>query len=159
MEPNDLEAAYRRYFGAIRQKCNRMLGDPREAEDVAQEAFTRLLSAELDASDPRSVVAWAYRTATRLCIDRLRRAPELLDASRYEQATPERAEAALLLREALRELGERMREDELDALCLARVDRMSHAEIADVLGTSDRQVRRLLEGAEARLDRWKRANP
>jgi len=39
---DSIEHTYRRYFALIRGKCTRVLGDTSEAEDVAQETFTRL---------------------------------------------------------------------------------------------------------------------
>src|SRR5438477_9501783 len=67
-----VDAVYRRYFPSIREKCKRMLGDSEESRDVAQETFARLWAAQLPLREPNQVVAWIYRTSTRLAIDRLR---------------------------------------------------------------------------------------
>jgi RNA polymerase sigma-70 factor (ECF subfamily) len=48
----------------------RMLGDLGEAEDVVQEAFARLVRADLDEID--DVGGWLVVVASRLCLDRLR---------------------------------------------------------------------------------------
>ncbi len=48
----------------------RMLGSVSDAEEVAQEAFTRWYSA--GAPEVDSLRAWLTRTATRLCLDRLK---------------------------------------------------------------------------------------
>jgi RNA polymerase sigma-70 factor (ECF subfamily) len=62
-----------RLAGPITGFAARLLGDRTEAEDVAQESFTRLWRA-YDLSPPKdSVRAWLYRTAHNLCIDRLRK--------------------------------------------------------------------------------------
>src|SRR5207302_10717908 len=53
---DDVEAAYRRYFVLIREKCRRMLADFAEADDVAQETFVRLWRADLAGGNPRSVL-------------------------------------------------------------------------------------------------------
>lgn len=50
----------------------RMLGTITEAEDVVQEAFARLLRADIDAID--DVRAWLVVVVSRLCVDQLRSA-------------------------------------------------------------------------------------
>src|SRR5512139_3809024 len=61
------------YQNPIYNLCYRMLGDPGEAEDAAQEAFLRAFS-QLHRYDPaRSFKTWLYAIASHHCIDRLRR--------------------------------------------------------------------------------------
>lgn len=55
----------------LRRLAYRMLGSLADAEDVVQDAWLRWTRAGGDAADP---AAWLVRTATRLCIDRLRAA-------------------------------------------------------------------------------------
>jgi RNA polymerase sigma-70 factor (ECF subfamily) len=53
--------------------CYRMLGDPAEAEDAAQETFIRAYT-RLDSYDPqRKFSSWLLSIASHYCIDRLRR--------------------------------------------------------------------------------------
>lgn len=53
--------------------CYRMLGDPVEAEDAAQETFIRAYT-RLDSYDPkRKFSSWLLAIASHYCIDRLRR--------------------------------------------------------------------------------------
>jgi RNA polymerase sigma-70 factor (ECF subfamily) len=53
--------------------CYRMLGDPAEAEDAAQETFIRIYT-QLASYDPnRKFSSWALAIASHYCIDRLRR--------------------------------------------------------------------------------------
>ena len=49
----------------------RMLGSVTEAEDVAQDAFERLVATDLDAVD--DPLGWLVAVTSRLCVDRLRR--------------------------------------------------------------------------------------
>jgi RNA polymerase sigma-70 factor (ECF subfamily) len=61
------------YQSPIYNLCYRMLGDPGEAEDAAQEAFLRAYS-QLHRYDPgRSFKTWLFSIASHHCIDRLRR--------------------------------------------------------------------------------------
>jgi RNA polymerase sigma-70 factor (ECF subfamily) len=53
--------------------CYRMLGDPAEAEDAAQETFIRAYT-RLDSYDPaRKFSSWLLAVASHYCIDRMRR--------------------------------------------------------------------------------------
>ncbi len=53
--------------------CYRMLGDPAEAEDAAQETFIRAYT-RIDTFDPRrKFSSWLLAIASHYCIDRLRR--------------------------------------------------------------------------------------
>jgi len=61
------------YQHPIYNLCYRMLGDPGEAEDAAQETFLRAYS-QLRRYDPaRSFKTWLFAIASHHCIDRLRR--------------------------------------------------------------------------------------
>jgi RNA polymerase sigma factor (sigma-70 family) len=65
----------------------RMLADPSEAEDVAQEALLRLWQTGANwKSGGSGVAAWLTRVATNLCLDRLRRRRFVSD-----DVAPERA--------------------------------------------------------------------
>jgi RNA polymerase sigma-70 factor (ECF subfamily) len=156
MEQSELEALYRRYFPMLRQKCGRMLRDPSEAQDLAQEAFTRLWAERAEFHEPAAVVAWIYRTSTRLAIDRLRRRPALCLELAASVAGTESPEARAELARALAHLSGRLRARELEALILSRADGMTQTQIAVVLGTSERNVRRLIGKADECVQRWTR---
>jgi RNA polymerase sigma-70 factor, ECF subfamily len=157
--------AYARFFPPIRAKCRRLLGSNAEAEEIAQEAFVRLWQmgpsgpAHGPGADVRAVMAWLYRTCTRLAIDVLRRRRLRQD---QEPATEDCFPCAIALadsveaRSAIFALRARVPGDELEAAILCRVDGLSHAEAAEVLEISERTLRRLLERFDARAERWKK---
>ncbi len=70
--------------------CRRMLGDPYEAEDVAQEAFLRAYRALPTYRADGPFGAWVWRIAMRLSVARLKQRPSDL------QADPSRAEGWLI---------------------------------------------------------------
>ena len=73
--PLEFAVAYARYRSPIQAKCRRILGHSHSAEDVVQETFVRLWKsglADAEETDARTVMAWLYRTCTRLSIDVLR---------------------------------------------------------------------------------------
>jgi len=134
-----------------------MLADFAEADDVAQETFVRLWSAKLASHEPRRVVSWIYRTATRLAIDRLRERSRVASAhgddalvAHLEALTPA-GDDALATRRSLAALARRLPADELEAALLSRLDGLTQTEIAEVSGVSERTVRRWLRKLDSRL--------
>jgi RNA polymerase sigma-70 factor (ECF subfamily) len=126
-----------------------MLGDGQAAEDVVQEAFVRLLQAQdelADAADERAIVAWVYRTTTRLAIDALRARRHTepgCDVDALPCGVP--LDGALAAKAAIQALSDITPPDELEAAVLCRIDGLTQPEAAGVLGVSERTVRRLLD--------------
>ena len=142
---------YRRLLAPIRAKSRRMLGNGQAAEDVAQEAFVRLLQSQGslgEGADERTLVAWIYRTTTRLAIDALRerrRTTPSDDLDALPCGCGESLDSALAARNAIQALSDTTPPAELEAAVLCRVDGLSQAEAAAVLDVSERTIRRLLE--------------
>jgi RNA polymerase sigma-70 factor, ECF subfamily len=67
------EDLYRRYFQRIYRYCLKRVGDPHEAEELAQEAFVRAYSAMPRLSGERRFYPWLSVIASRLCVDTHRR--------------------------------------------------------------------------------------
>ncbi len=148
----DVEHTYRRYFPIIREKCSRMLRDRAEAQDVAQETFARLWSERDRLQDPGAIASWIYRTSTRIAIDRYRRVHReeaLAEDAGFEADAGGRIDA----RRMLERVAKRVPPDELEVAVLSRIDGLSQDEIAQVVGCSERTVRRLLQKLETRLTR------
>lgn len=152
----DIERTYRQYFQIVRDKCARMLRDHSEAQDVAQETFARLWIRREEISDPRAVIAWLYRTSTRLAVDHFRRHRrlEVLDeetgGAGFGGDGSARIDAVRMLEQIARLAPAR----ELEVAILCRLDELGHGEIAEVTGMSSRTVRRLLTRFDDRLARW-----
>jgi RNA polymerase sigma factor (sigma-70 family) len=160
-----LPLAYLRFVPAIRIKCRRILASEDEAEDVAHESFARLLHfgpTWVGDADPQFVMAWLYRTSTRLSIDALRRRSRLSTSPNF---TPEheeawwpggvRVERALAAKGVVLALSKRARDDELQAAVLCRVDGLSQEEAAMVLEVSEGAIRRLLERFDTEVHAWR----
>lgn len=62
--------------GAIYSLCYRMVGDPGEAEDLAQEAFLRLYRSVGSFRRGARLRPWLHRIAVNVCLDALRRRRE-----------------------------------------------------------------------------------
>jgi RNA polymerase sigma-70 factor (ECF subfamily) len=138
-----------------------MLPDFAEADDVAQETFVRLSRTDLAGDDPRQVLAWIYRTSTRLAVDRLRERSRIAGSEVEEAALAQLGssgpggEDAVATRQALTLLARRLRPAELEVALLFRIDGLNQPEIAHVLGMSERTVRRWLRRLEARVARMR----
>jgi RNA polymerase sigma-70 factor (ECF subfamily) len=151
MSTPDFPATYTRFWGPIRAKCRRLLGATGAADEVAQEAFLRLWQSGPALGGPteaRQVLAWLYLTSTRLCLDALRRSrlsTALAGATGTALSCAVSPHEVVAARAEILALCERARAEELEAALLARVDGLPHAEVALVLGVSERTVRRLLD--------------
>ncbi len=152
------ERAFRLFLGrhlsAILAFARRYVRTHADAEDIAQEAFTRVwLNAgrwQAGQAPPRS---WLHRIAYHLCIDELRRSQPLTGASdhRVAEHTPESAlvhEACQQrVRQAVRSLPERQR----TALWLCAYQGLSNKEAAATLQTSVEALESLLARARRTL--------
>jgi RNA polymerase sigma-70 factor (ECF subfamily) len=143
---------YARYFAPVRAKCRRLLGHSSHADDVAQETFVRFWESgpRVEGAEPRTLMAWLYRTSTRLALDHLR-SRRRAGAEPFEDTLPCGAnhEDAIAARRMVVEVVAKVDRDELEAAVLCRVDGLSQPEAAGVLGVSERTVRRLLERFDA----------
>jgi RNA polymerase sigma-70 factor (ECF subfamily) len=150
----DVEATYRRYFPLIREKCRRMLGDAAEADDVAQETFVRFWQSAQGGKDARAATAFIYKTCTRLAIDRIRERARRPSSERLLDEVPDAAppnDQTLAVRRELLLVARTLPAAELEVALLSRLDRLTHEEIAEVLGVSDRTVRRALTRLDERV--------
>lgn len=150
MSPVDFSEAYSRFLAPIRAKCRRLLGRTAAADDVAQEAFVRLWRSgpPLDGkTEIRTIMAWLYLTSTRLALDVLREGVRTvpLDATGEPMPCLASLHDTVAARRSIAALCNKVPRDELEAALLARVDGLSHPEVAALLGISERTVRRLLE--------------
>ncbi len=145
----------------IRMFLMRLCGKPRLADDLLQETFLRVHRARGSFAAGASVVPWSYAIARNAFVDHGRRGrnerTESLDEAAPgaepeapEGASPERQlhaqETLKVVRRVLAELPEAHRE----AFVLTRFEGLSNAEAAQILDTSEGNVRvRAFRAAEA----------
>ncbi|HMK10721.1 MAG TPA: sigma-70 family RNA polymerase sigma factor [Acidimicrobiales bacterium] len=149
-----LDAAFSDHRRHLLDIAFRMLGNLAEAEDVVQEAFSRLVVADLDAID--DVGGWLVVVTTRLCLDRLRsqrRRPVVLDpsvGSGGDMSTADPAERLTLddqIRVALHVMLERLTPAERTAFVLHDVFQYPFDAIAEIVGRSPAACRQLASRA------------
>lgn len=143
-----------RYQDLAWQITYRFLGDSMAAEDVAQEAFIRLLQAARRYRPTAAFRTYFYRIITRLCIDRTRRKQPTGIANIPDVPDPALGPTERLIDESrvqVREAIDHLPSKQKAAILLKHFEGLSYAEIAQVLGVTPKAVERLISRAGASL--------
>ena len=160
-DPHDFAGLYIRHRSSFAMHARRFLRDPRDVDEVVQEAFLRLFLALPELSSELQALAYCRRTVTNLCIDRYRadkRRPRLVnidtvpqdDLAEAELDDPVvQAEDAAFVRDALSLLTPLHRE----ALVKREIEEKSIPVIAQELGVPEESVKHLLHRARRALRR------
>ena len=155
----EFDALYDEVFPPLFRYCHRMTGDADVAEDVAQEAFVRLLDRGVSGERP-ALRVWLFKVATHLIRDRWRvgenrrRLLQINPVAPGSAPDPERdleqAEDVANVRSVLERLDARDRE-----LLLMREEGFSYREMAEAVGVQATSVGTLLARAQKRFaDTW-----
>jgi RNA polymerase sigma factor (sigma-70 family) len=155
-EPGAADAFVAAKLGRILSLARRMLGDPVEAEDVAQEVFLRVWR---HAASWRPGAArfdtWMHRVALNLCYDRLRRRREQPYADPPDTPDPgpgpdrglEASDARRAVAAAMAKLPHRQRE----AIVLCHYQELGNIEASELMGISVEALESLLARARRNL--------
>ncbi len=165
---SDLSTLYTQNRSSLIAQARRILRSDADAAEVVQDAFLKFILAapELDSAD--RAMAYLHTTVNNLCLNVIRATgtrPNLValdsDTSRERlaeiaaenhismDATLAAAEDASLIREALSRLSEMQR----TALVMWEVEGRTTKEIAKAIGTSEKNVRHVVQRARASLIR------
>ena len=144
-----------RYQGLAWKTAYRFLGDTMEAEDIAQEAFLKLLTAAPRYRPQATFRTYFYQILTHLCIDRTRKrhpvsmdkAAEMVDLSPGPSEKLIEKERSAQVRAAL----DTLPPNQKAAMILRHYEGLSYAEIARILGVTSKAVERLISRAMASL--------
>jgi len=144
-----------RHQDRVRRLAYRFLGEWGDADDVAQDAFLRVVRAAPRYEPTARFTTWLHRIVVNLCLDARRRRARFVASDLPDlPADPpgdvlERDETVWRVRQALDSLPDRQR----TAVILHRYEGESHREIAEVTGWSESAVESLLVRAYANLRR------
>jgi RNA polymerase sigma-70 factor, ECF subfamily len=133
----------------------RLLGNTNDAEDVAQEAFLRILRAAHRYQPRAAFRTYLYRIVTRLCRDLRRKASPSFcpnpDAGPSQGPSPEACVVAREERCAVQEALALLPIKQREAVVLRYYENLSYDEIGAVMGVSRKGVERLLARGRAAL--------
>jgi RNA polymerase sigma-70 factor (ECF subfamily) len=148
----------RRHQQRVYQIACRLLRDPLEAEDAAQEVFIKVYENAHRFEPKASVAAWLHRITANHCLNllRRRRPQESLDQEESPNPPDPGASPRELLEEAdlnrrLEELLNALPENQRRALVLKRFAGLSYQEIGAEMGLSPQAVDGLLKRARQTL--------
>jgi RNA polymerase sigma-70 factor (ECF subfamily) len=152
-----IAALTQRCLPVVHSVARRLLRDPAEAEDIAQETFVKVWRAidRFDADRAR-LETWVARIATNACLDKLRKrredtldddAPERADGAPQADDLLAADASAQRVRAAIAALPERQRA----ALELCSFQDCTNIEAAEILGVSIEAVESLLARARRKL--------
>jgi RNA polymerase sigma-70 factor (ECF subfamily) len=143
-----------KYKQPVMNLLYRMLGDPTEAEDQAQNVFIQVFKAAKTYEVSAKFSTWLFTIARNLCLNELRRRSrhpaesldatqsdngEELPARQFEDTRQQSVPEALLQSELIRKIEEALAdlpENQRMAIILYREKDMSYEEIAEIMGTS-----------------------
>jgi RNA polymerase sigma-70 factor (ECF subfamily) len=146
----------RRYRRACIAQALAVLGDPAEAEDVAQEALVHAYEQLATCRQPSRFGPWVltivrHRALNRLRTIRRRRAVALDDSIVGAGEAPTRRVERLELRRALLLALNELSPVQREVVLLADLEQWSHLQISEALGISVLMSRRHLSDGRARL--------
>lgn len=157
VRPDDqsFEALFAAEYGRVAGIANRVLADPQEAEDVAQEVFIDFH--RLHSASAQYAPAWLHRAAAHAALNRLRgarrrqrrevaQAADESDRTIDPQEMLEVSEDRRQVRQALARLAPKPA-----AVLVLRASGLTYAEVAQALGVGIGQVGTLLRRAEVAL--------
>lgn len=165
------EELVRLFEGRVLSLCQRLLGNREEARDAAQDVFLKVYEKAGSYTPRGRVYTWIYRIATNRCLNLVRRrkvvrflgfgevggerddfAPPLFHPADDAPSPAHRAESRARWAVARRAL-DALPAQQRAALVLVRLEGLSYAETAEVLGTSVSAVTslvfRAMRGLEA----------
>lgn len=161
------ERLVERYAGQVWALLTRFLGPVAGREDLVQEVFLRVVRSR-DRYEPTAKLStWLYRIVFHLCVNQSERegrrplrlvgreGDEALESLPDEAATGpeaglEREDVVTAVRTSIARLPERQRM----ALILAKYQEMPYAEIAAVMGISEKAVKSTVHRARESLRAW-----
>ncbi|WP_312114744.1 RNA polymerase sigma factor [Brevibacillus reuszeri] len=145
-----------KYKGKIFSFLYRMLGQPEDAQDMAQEIFTKAYFQLHKFRTDSNFSAWLYRMAANHCLDELRRQKrsiqttdeemELIDAETPEDALLQKEQKQVLLRQVMG-----LEEEYRSVVVLRYIDQLSYREISEAMAIPMTTVQMRLHRARKKL--------
>jgi RNA polymerase sigma-70 factor (ECF subfamily) len=130
----------------------RVTGNAADADDIVQEAFCRVLVADVGHLAAEDLRRYLFRVASNLVADRWRRASrERSSLEQVARGTPATTRPASVDDHELTQTFARLKPRDRQLLWLAYVEDQDHGQMAGALGVSRASVKVLLSRAKSRL--------
>ena len=147
------ERAFARFYDETRRPLwsyvYRVTSNAADADDIVQDAFCRLLRADVGALSAADLRRYAFRVASHIVTDRWRRTTR--EPWWHRQTDTEPVVEPAAPRDDVTKTFATLKPRERALLWLAYVEEQTHQEIADALGVRPNSVKVLLSRARARL--------
>ena len=155
-DPAAIQAMVARKVPRLLNLAARLLGDPVEAEDVAQEAMLRVWKqAGKWKPGQAKFDTWLYRVGLNLCYDRLRRRRETLVETVPDMVddgpAPDRGLLAAETGERVQQVLMRLPDRQREAIVLCHYQELGNIEAAQLMGISVEALESLLSRARRTL--------
>lgn len=151
LDERSFAAFYERNRRALWSYVYRVTGHAADADDIVQEAFCRVIGADIDAGDEEGLRRYVFKVAGNLMADRWRRASR--EASWLERLRGSDIHVDAEYDDSVSREFAALAPRERAILWLAYVEGENHQEIADSLGLARGSVKVLLFRARAKLKR------
>ncbi|MBD3180689.1 sigma-70 family RNA polymerase sigma factor [Candidatus Poribacteria bacterium] len=154
---------YRKYHSLVWQISYGIMGNKQDAEDAAQEVFTRLLSRIKQFRYEAAFTSWLRVMVSNICRDMLRKQNRHpTESLEYLNSNGElniksmsiSQEEALIMEELLDNLNEKislLKEKHRKLIILRYIDGLSYRKIAQLVGCTESQVKSRLHQARVKL--------
>jgi RNA polymerase sigma-70 factor, ECF subfamily len=148
MSPQNLEARLGAFRPQVRRHIRALVKDRADAEDLTQETYARAIAHLEQLRDPQAALAWLYRIATNVALDRLRaRRPPIVpltdgtELHTDDRTAVVRSELATALEQSemsacVEGYLEQLPDDYRVAILLRDVHDLTNVEVAELLGCS-----------------------
>lgn len=148
------EVLVRRHRGRIYRIALRMLGDPHDAEDVAQDVLIQVWTALAGFTGASAFTTWLYRIVVNRCLNQIRRrrwARPVLDTDPPPVAGAEDTVVAQHRVRATLEAVAALPPDQRAVIVLHQLEGLSYREVATIVNVSEDAVRGRLHRARLSL--------
>lgn len=147
-----LDELYEAYAPMIHRRCRTLLGDEEEALDAVHDIYLGLERKLHTFRHESELTTWIYRVATNHCLNRIRRRriKERVFEWIGRDVASESVDVAVERRRLIGRLMAALGRDTAQLFVYRFVDEMNQAEIAEVLGVTERTVRTRLKKGLAR---------
>lgn len=148
------EVLVRRHRGRIYRIALRMMGNPHDAEDVAQDVVIQVWTALAGFTGSSSFTTWVYRIVVNRCLNALRRQPRtrpILDTDPPPDGGAEDMVVAKQRAHAALEAVAALPPDQRAVIVLHQIEGLSYREVAAIVNVSEDAVRGRLHRARTNL--------